>query len=137
MDLRAVAEKYHGTKYGELVLEQAERTPAAALATALEEELRPLTREVRAMTTELMRELTEEAEDPELWNMVSPDRFRNICGRAHQRLKELGVEPAEELLAASFIITVFSFAQKAQEDPAFLRYIQRSIGIGFFRRLLG
>jgi hypothetical protein len=34
------------------------------------------------------------------------------------------------------VIVLLSFAQKAQQDPSFKRYIQRSIGMGLIRRLL-
>ena len=137
MDLQALSEQFSGRKFGELVLHQFKRMKQAAVLPALVGNIEALPDSAKPIAESWIDEVTAFGTDASFWQSDAGQTFNTICNVARQRLTDAGVSVTNDVVFAMFQIILINFVYGLHKHPQSKAFIQQSIGMGFFRRMVG
>lgn len=134
LNLSSLREQFRGRRFGELVLLQWKSLDLKTIVKAMQGtlEMCPL-RSIEA--EQWLDDIGANGRDPSFWRQDCGDALQNISDRARHKLAECGVCASDERLFNLFQIAVLNFAYGAHKYPQSRAFIQKSIGIGFLRRM--
>ena len=135
MDINSLSQQFTGRKFGELVLHHIKKQDFPTIVAALQGTIEELPQSARASVESWIDEIAPFGADPTFWQKDCGEVFLEICGRARQKLDSHSVRATDDQLLSMFNIIVLNFAYGAHKHPGTKAFIQKSIGIGFLRRL--
>lgn len=136
MDPATLSRQFAGRKFGELVLNHYERHDLAATIAAVEGLRDMLPPAARPTVPSWIDTVARQGANPEFWRRDCGEVFTEICDRARQWLAKCSVDATDDDVFMMAQIIVSNFAYGAHTNLGTKAFIQKSIGIGFLRRLL-
>jgi len=137
MDLEQLQQQFAGAKFGKLVLhhhrkQNLKTTVAAMMATIAE-----LPESAKPSVESWIDEIAIYGKDENFWRRDCGEVFYEICEKARCKLEKLGVTPTDEDVFSMFQVVLLNFAYGLHQHPQSKAFVQKAIGIGFLRRVLG
>lgn len=137
VDLDNLRTQFHGRKFGELVLEHHEKLDLPTTAQALTGITQELPARAQPLVESWVDNMNPSARVEQFWQQDCGVALMSITTAAATKLRGVGIEPSSDDLFNMFQIIVLNFAYAAHMHPQSKAFIQKAIGIGFFRRLFG
>ena len=135
IDLSDLSKQFAGRKLGELVLQYAPPQSSKFVIEALQGTINKLPSEAKTSVESWIDEISPMGKNPSFWKRDCGEAFLFICTRGRERLASLKIKDTEDDIFHMFQIIVLNFAYGCHKHPQSKAFIQKSIGIGFFRRL--
>jgi hypothetical protein len=137
MDLDSLRVQFHGRKFGELVLEHHKKLDLPTTLKALKGIADELPTRARPLIESWIEDMNPSARIEQFWQQDCGVALMSITTAAATKLRGVGVEPSSNDLFNMFQIIVLNFAYASHIHPQSKAFIQKAIGIGFVRRVLG
>jgi len=135
VDINALAQQFTGSKFGEMVLHHYKNTDLETVIAAMQGTIEELPQDARPVVEPWIDKIGAFGSDPAFWKHDCGISFKIICDTAYLVLDAQGVKVTSDLLLSMFNIIVINFAYSAHKHPQTKAFIQKSIGIGYMRRL--
>jgi hypothetical protein len=135
MDINSLSQQFTGRKFGELVLNHYKNQDLRRIVEALQGTIEELPESARPSVESWIDEIAPLGTDSSFWRRDCGEVFLEICEQARQKLSIYTVQVNDEQLLNMFNIIVLNFAYGAHKHQGTKSFIQKSIGIGFLRRL--
>jgi hypothetical protein len=135
MKLNELGQQFKGRKFGELILHHVNAQDYETLVKAMLGTIEELPSGAETEVESWIDEIAPLGKSPAFWQRDCGQVFLTICGQARQKLANCGVKATENDLLTMFQIIVLNFAYGAHKDPESKAFIQKSVGIGFLRRI--
>jgi len=135
MDLGQLTDQFRGRRFGELVLHHVRKMALADTLAGLKGTSDQLPVDAVAELERWIDEIAPMGGREAFWQRDCGDVFQEVCERARRRLGALGVSGSDEDVFNMFQMIVLNFAYGAHRHPQSKAFIQKALGIGFFRRL--
>lgn len=137
INLTRLANQYRGRKFGDLVLHHCKEQTKDQVAYAMMGTANGLRLELSELIGDWIDYESKKGADPEYWNNDCGAALEAICKEAEIYFRLFHhVQLDEEEFFSIFNITVLNYSFAAHSELSTKAFIQKSIGIGFIRRLL-
>lgn len=137
VDIDALQKQFHGCRFGELILHHRKMTDLQTTSKAIIGIIQELPQDVQSHMESWFDEMNLNVRSEQFWQQDCGDAFAKITEVATAKLGAVGVQPTTDDLFNMFQVTVLNFAYSAHRFPQSKAFIQKSLGVGFFRRLFG
>jgi hypothetical protein len=137
MNIKTLAVQLGGKKFGQLVLKQYSEMKLGTLIAAMRGTIENLPQRAQAYVPQWIDDASQEGIYAAFWAQDCGEALTRLSSRSKATLLNLGVDANDEDLFNMFQIIVLNSAYAAHKHPQSKAFIQKSIGIGFIRRLFG
>lgn len=137
MNLQTLSTQYSGRKFGELVLHHYKSMKQDVVLPALSGNIDALPASAKPLVESWIDEFSAFGTEASFWQSDAGKTFSLICIAAKKRLQSAGVVATDTDVFAMFQIIVLNFVYGLHRHPQSKAFIQKSLGIGFLRRLVG
>jgi hypothetical protein len=134
---RELAENFRGRRFGELVLYHLKRQSVAKIIEGLMGTISLLPKALQDASAEWIDLNNTYAVDVKFWQADCGDACISIMSRAEGFLRKHEQRSESDTLLNLFQIIVLNFAYAAHKEPSSKAFIQKALGMGLLRRLLG
>lgn len=135
MDLTSFSQQLAGRKFGELVIHHYKKQDYSTIVAALKGTIQELPEKAQQCVESWIDEIAPYGKDPSFWQRDCGELFIEICNLARQKIATYMVNVTDDHLFSMFQIIVLNFAYGAHKHPQSKAFIQKSIGVGFLRRM--
>lgn len=135
MDINSLAQQYSGRKFGELILHEYKKLDFQTVSLAVLGTIDELPESISSLMESWLDEIGQYGVDPFFWQRDCGEVFIEICDRARQNLEKNSLPVTDDHLFNMFQVIVLNFVYSLHKNPASKAFVQKSIGIGFLRRL--
>jgi len=138
MDLDALETQYKGRKFGELVLLQYKefrKRPLEFFISAFQGTKEELPTVPGDFVEKWIDEIVILGIKEDFWRSDCGFVFHHICEKARNRLITVGIEVSPDIVFTMFQTALLNFVYTFFKNPSSKAFVQKSIGIGFLRRI--
>lgn len=132
-----LAQSFRGRRFGELVFHHVKRQPLAQVIDGVTGTTEFLPPALRQATEEWIDINNVYGKSAEFWRTDCAEVLSSIIDRGRKFSASRGVAVDEDVLLNLFQIVVLSFAYTVHREPQSKAFIQKALGMGLFRRLVG
>jgi len=137
MIIAELAQQFSGRAFGELVLEHCKKSSNTQLAAALLGSIQDLTEQSKKSVDQQMKSMNESALSGDFWRKDCGQVLLEVTAKARQHMLANEHRASDEELFNVFQTISMSFAHTCSKDKSAKAFVQKSVGVGFFGRLLG
>jgi hypothetical protein len=137
MDLDSLRAQFHGRKLGELVFEHRKKLDLPTTIEALKGITQELPARAQPLVESWIDDMNLSARVEQFWQQDCGMALMSITTAAAAKLRGAGVEPSSNDLFNMSQIIVLNFTYASHIHPQSKAFIQKAIGLRFFRRLFG
>lgn len=135
MDIESLRQQYIGNKFGELVLHDYKSLDLPIVMEGLSGTIDLLPDGIKSSIELWIDENNQYGINPSFWQKDCGKVLMEICERARRYFVSHNISVTDEHLFNMFQIVVLNFVYGLHMHPPSKAFIQKSIGIGFIRRL--
>lgn len=137
MDLKELINQYSGRKFGELILYHHSKHDLPTISKAFQGTIVELPPKVQPTIENWLDYISILGKNESFWQSDCGEIFGELCSKAKEWLSEFDNNPNETDIFNMVQLIILNFAYGTYKYPQSKYFIQKSIGIGLLRRILG